>query len=116
MNNHSPPIGQTQSSNLQINIPPNSSITNFNTNVSTNQPNALNYQTGGNVHASQKQAIFAPNFTTSNYSPADFNSQFSRPLNIVQATSQVVPPVPGIVIPPGNDNSSDFLKKIDEQL
>lgn len=115
--NTNPTQGTTQANNLQINIPPSTTLNNYN----TTQTNALNYQTGGNVptmtfnhHAyNQNQNTFAPTFTTSNYTPTTFNSQFSRPLNVVQTTSQVVPP---IVIPPSNDNSSDFLRKIDEQL
>jgi hypothetical protein len=118
--NPTPPTNPT-TSNLQINIPTtSSSIPTFNTTVSTNQTNALNYQTGNvptltfNQHAfNQTQTTFAPTFTTSNYTPSTFNTQFSRPLNVVQTTSQVVPP---IVIPQTSDNSSDFLRKIDEQL
>ncbi len=119
--NMNPNPSTNPSNNLQINIPPNSSsIPAFNTIVSTNQTNALNYQTGNvptftlNQHAfNQTQTTFAPTFTTSNYTPSTFNTQFSHPPNIVQATSQVVPP---IVIPQTSDNSLDFLRKIDEQL
>ena len=106
-----------QSNNLQINLPPSNALNNYN---STIQTNALNYQTGNapnltfNQQAfNQTKATFAPTFTTSNYTPTTFNSQFSRPINVVQTTSQVVPP---IILPPSNDNSSDFLRKIDEQL
>ena len=115
--NQSPP---NTTSNNTASIAPGNNFSNLNTvNVSNN---ALNYQTASNVpilnfnqNTFNQPNFVSPTFTTSNYIPAGFNSQFSRPINVVQTTSQAIPQVSGINLP-SNDNSSDFLKKIDEQL
>lgn len=111
-------------STLNPNLPSTAITTpNLHLNSVTTHNNVINYQTSTNIpnlnfnkNGYAQQAFVQPTFTTSNYAPVGFNSQFSRPISVVQATSQVVAPVSGGILPPSNDNSSDFLRKIDEQL
>jgi hypothetical protein len=93
-----------------------SAISSLNSGIAYNpisySPNAvnstINFTQNGFTNFSQPPAI------TSGYAPVGFSSQLARPLSAVQATSQVVGS--GVGLPKATDSSSDFLRRIDEQL